>query len=185
MDSSAQPPCDLSFSASTSTLSFESGSQRQQSSAFRWPQTTLVHAILLAKLDNVYRAYQIDPDLIAVDPEDTADVVALLAVAPFETLSHPKVMLLNPTFGSYSSVAGGADADLICGDLVVEVKTTKNAQLKPETIRQLLAYFVLARRARAEDGSFPAGAPRPKTSGGLLRQGERVSSSGKLYLAVM
>jgi hypothetical protein len=114
-----------------------------------------VHAVLLAKLDNVYRAYQLDPALPEVDPDDTRDVVNLLAAVPFEALSHPKLMLLNPTFDMYSSVVGGADADLICGDLLVDVKTTKNAQLKPEMIRQLLLYFMLARRARTEDANFP------------------------------
>jgi hypothetical protein len=112
-------------------------------------------AVLLAKLDNIYRAYQLDPELAEVDPDDANDVATLLGAVPFEMLSHPKVMLLNPTFGTYSSVAGGADADLICGDALVEVKTTKNPQLKPESIRQLLLYFMLASRARAEDRSFP------------------------------
>jgi hypothetical protein len=113
------------------------------------------HAVLLAKLDNVCRAYQLDPALAEADPNDARDVADLLAVVPFESLSHSKLMLLNPTFGMYSSVAGGADADLICGDLLVEVKTTKNAQLKPEMIRQLLLYFMLARRVRTEDTNFP------------------------------
>lgn len=114
-----------------------------------------VHALLLAKLDNVYRAYQLDPALAEVDPDDRDDVAELVSVVPFERLSHPKVLLLNPTFGMHSAVAGGADADLICGNLLVEVKTTKNPELKRDMVRQLLVYFMLARRARAEDGQIP------------------------------
>lgn len=113
------------------------------------------HALLLAKLDNVCRAYQLDPALTEADPNDVRDVVELLAIVPYDLISDPQVMLLNPTFGMFSSVVGGADADLISGDLLIDVKTTKAAELKPEIIRQLLVYFVLAQRVRAEDDVFP------------------------------
>ncbi len=114
-----------------------------------------VHALLLAKLDNVYRAYQLDSALTEADPEDVRDVTELLAIVPYDALSDASAMLLNPTFGSFSTVVGGADADLISGDLLVELKTTKTADLKREMVRQLLVYFILAQRAQAEDRMFP------------------------------
>jgi hypothetical protein len=113
------------------------------------------HALLLAKLDNVFRALALDVSLFLIDPEDAKDVADLVAVIPHQRLSHPTAMMLNPTFGTYSSVAGGADADLVSGDLLVDVKTTKNAEVKREAVRQLLVYLMLARRARAEEGEFP------------------------------
>lgn len=122
-----------------------------------WDASLLaIHAVLLAKLDNVCRAYQLDPALTEADPDDVRDVVELLAIVPYELLSDPKVMLMNPTFGAFSSVVGGADADLISGDLLVDIKTTKAADLKPDVIRQLLVYLILAQRAHAADNEvFP------------------------------
>lgn len=114
-----------------------------------------VHAVLLAKLDNVCRACQLDPALTEANPDDVRDVVELLAIVPYDLLSDPEVMLMNPTFGVFSSVVGGADADLISGDLLVDIKTTKAADLKPDMIRQLLVYLILAQRARADDEVFP------------------------------
>jgi hypothetical protein len=113
------------------------------------------HALLLAELDNVFRALALDGSPFQIDPEDVRDVVDLMAIVPYVRLSHPKTILLNPTFGTYSSVAGGADADLVSGDLLVEVKTSKSAEVRREAVRQLLVYLMLARRARAEDGEFP------------------------------
>jgi hypothetical protein len=113
------------------------------------------HALLLAKLDNVFRALALDASLFQIDPEDSRDVATLMSVVPYEKLSHPRTMLLNPGFGIFSYIVGGADADLVCGDLLVEVKTTKNLEIKPEAVRQLLVYLMLARHARAEERAFP------------------------------
>jgi hypothetical protein len=113
------------------------------------------HSIGLAKLDLVFRARHIDPNLDEVNPDVVRDVVHLLKLVPYQELSHPEVMMLNPTFGVFSHVAGGADADLITGDLLVDFKTVKNTRRIREMVFQLLAYLMLARRAREEDGLFP------------------------------
>src|SRR5262249_48932745 len=53
---------------------------------------------------------------------------------------------LNPTFGE---AFGGADADLISGDTLYEVKVTKDSTVKAEYLDQLLGYFLLARQQRS------------------------------------
>ena len=83
------------------------------------------HAIRLGKLDPVVRAWKLDPAFQEASPEDVQDLVDLLAIVPFGDLLHDKVLLLNPTFGQASSMVGGADGDLIAGDLLVDFKTTK------------------------------------------------------------
>jgi hypothetical protein len=83
------------------------------------------HAIRLAKLDVVYRAGWFDPTFDQADPEDVKDLLALLKAVPFDRLIDRKVMLLNPTFGEASLLVGGADADLIAGDMLIDFKTTK------------------------------------------------------------
>src|SRR5262249_55538728 len=89
------------------------------------------HAIRLAKLEDLYRR----PSLLGAAtfeepaPEDVEDLLALLAVVPFESLLDDKVLLLNPTFGNASRLVGGSDGDLISGDLLIDFKTTKGEKM--------------------------------------------------------
>ncbi len=50
---------------------------------------------------------------------------------------------LNPTFGKASEWVCGADADLIVGDLSVDIKVTKKPQFTREHFNQLVWYCVL------------------------------------------
>jgi hypothetical protein len=54
---------------------------------------------------------------------------------------------LNPDFGETSLLVGRADADLITGEMLVDIKTTRSAEVKGEYLDQLFGYFLLARRA--------------------------------------
>lgn len=120
-------------------------------------QTELVgHAIRLAKLDSVYRALRLDPHFQEVDPEDVQDLVELLSIVPFDALLHETSVLLNPTFKHASQLVGGADADLIAGNLLVDFKTTKKGEMDAEDLDQLLGYLLLARKHREFDPDFPA-----------------------------
>jgi hypothetical protein len=112
-------------------------------------------ALVLAKLDLVFRARCYDPEFERADQEDVADVLAMLALAPFEVLAPTAAIHLNPVFGNASHAVGGADADLIVGDLLVDVKTSKQARIQAEDLDQLLGYILLARRARRENRQFP------------------------------
>ena len=117
--------------------------------------TLAAHAIRLAKLDTVCRTPQLAPDFESAASEDIQDLVDLLAIVPFNDLLHNEVLLLNPTFGETSRMVGGADADLIIGDMLVDIKTTKSDTIKSEYINQLLGYFLLARKERNSDKMFP------------------------------
>jgi hypothetical protein len=112
-------------------------------------------AILLAKLDLVYRAGCYDPEFERADQEDVTDVMAMLALTPFELLLPPAAIHLNPVFGNASHAMGGADADLIVGDLLIDVKTSKQDRIQAEDLDQLLGYFLLARQGRRENRRFP------------------------------
>ena len=120
-------------------------------------QTDLAaHAIRLAKLDSVSRGRPLDPQFEKVDPEDVQDLLDLLAIVPFDTLLHKEVLLLNPTFGDSSRIVGGADADLIIGNLLVDCKATKKSEIRARDLDQLLGYYLLARNQRHTDSTFPA-----------------------------
>src|SRR5262249_48947032 len=104
------------------------------------------HALRLAKLDDVVRGGRVDSTFEMAAPEDVEELLALLAIVPFDALLHEKVMLLNPTFGDSSRLLGGADADLVAGDMLIDFKTTKTGDITPEYLDQLLGYFMLARK---------------------------------------
>jgi hypothetical protein len=75
---------------------------------------------------------------------------------PFDQLLHDEAMLLNPTFGETSELVGGADADLITGETLVDFKATKKQEIDGAHLDQLLGYYLLARRQRRADPTFPA-----------------------------
>jgi hypothetical protein len=57
------------------------------------------------------------------------------------------ICVLNPTFGNGSWLVGGADADVIVDDTLIEFKTTIEPARKDrqkEALRQLLGYYVLS-----------------------------------------
>jgi hypothetical protein len=116
-------------------------------------QAVAAQAIRLAKLDPIYRAGYIDLDPLAFDPADVTDLTTLLRLVPFSDSMRvclDRSVLLNPTFGRFSTGIGGADADLVAGDALVDIKTTKNPQLKPH-LAQIVGYSVLAEAYRREE----------------------------------
>jgi len=113
------------------------------------------HAIRLAKLDAMWRAHKFDPSFDEADQEDIEDLLDMLAIVPFNSLIHSNLLLLNPTFGLSSELVGGADVDLITGDMLVDFKTTKRNEIAAGDLDQLLGYFFLARNQRRLDSRFP------------------------------
>jgi len=122
------------------------------------------HAIRLAKLDVICRAGlgpfirsgNLEPQFEEVDSEDVQDLLDMLAVVPFDSLLHEETLILNPTFGDSSNLVGGADADLISGDMLAEFKTTKQGKVKLGYLDQLFGYYLLARNQKRIDSTFPA-----------------------------
>jgi hypothetical protein len=113
------------------------------------------HAIRLAKLDPLFRASQFDPSFEAAAPEDVEDLLGMLAIVPFESLLHDKVLLLNPNFGDTSALVGGADTDLIAGDMLVDFKTTSKNDIQVRDLDQLLGCLFLVRHKQRVDPKFP------------------------------
>ena len=112
------------------------------------------HALRLARLDAVCRPGYLDPRFAEVAQEDIQELVALLAIVPFSDLLND-TMILNPTFGTFSRLVGGADGDLISGSTLIDVKVTAKTSIEAVWLDQLLGYYFLARNYRREDPSFP------------------------------
>src|SRR5262249_6898690 len=88
-------------------------------------ETIAGHAIRLAKLDLMLRALVLEPTFRDAEPEDIDDLLAMLAIVPTEKLIDEKAMYLNPNFTYSLKSKQGADTDLIIGDMMVDVKSSK------------------------------------------------------------
>ena len=63
--------------------------------------------------------------------------------------------MLNPGFGMFSDLIGGADADLITNGSLIDIKTTKHPKVEKMMVRQLVGYMILARAACSAGAQFP------------------------------
>jgi hypothetical protein len=119
------------------------------------------HALRLARLDLSERtgAGVITQDETIFQEPSAAQVdelVALLSIVPFNDLElNREPLILNPGFGKSSNQIGGADADLLLGDLLIDLKTTKKDSIDVRWLDQLLGYFLLARNERKHRRTFP------------------------------
>jgi hypothetical protein len=108
-------------------------------------------ALRLAKIEAIYRSKKLDPNLDQIDDEDIVDLKALFALVNVEQFTSPEAVLLNPTFDVGSLVVGGADADLILGDALIDIKTVKDFSLERRDFNQLLGYYVLSKLAGVDN----------------------------------
>ncbi len=112
------------------------------------------HAARLAPLDLMYRAglSPFDGTSQVDDKSIAAEVAALLAVAsPLWSFATEGTLLLNPAV--CGNLVGGADADIIVGNTIIELKTSKDPIVERDHLRQLVGYACLA--ALAPENVFP------------------------------
>ncbi|MGC8483654.1 MAG: hypothetical protein ACP5OE_08445 [Thermodesulfobium sp.] len=111
--------------------------------------------IRFARMDSIFRAGVYDDVEKEVDPLDIEDMIALYNLIPDEFKKSSAPILLDPTFGEASKKVGGADVDLIMGDTIIDIKTTKEMKLDEYVWSQIVGYLVLADEAHTNDGILP------------------------------
>ena len=84
----------------------------------------------------------IGTDADQLDIEDIEKQFSLIDDKLFKSQNR---CLLNPTFGKGSQLVGGADADLIIDDKLIDVKTTKKLELPLNDFCQIIGYLLLHR----------------------------------------
>lgn len=105
-------------------------------------------AIMLAHFDSVFRAAHVSPHIIqraSFPKSDVLELQKLLEIIPQQPFHSAQTIFLNPTFDEASVMVGGADADLILDDMLIDIKTTKYFVLSREHLNQLLGYYLLHR----------------------------------------
>jgi len=113
------------------------------------PQSTLDDTaaealIRLASLDYIFRCRRLEYLQLPTRSEEIADLKALFALIPWAQFEGKQRVLLNPTFGEGSHLVGGADADIVVDDCVIEIKTVKDISVDLSFVRQLVGYALLA-----------------------------------------
>jgi hypothetical protein len=119
----------------------------------------LASTLSLAQLDIVCRVGRVDENLGMAHEEDIEDLRNLVSIVEPELFRAKYLCLLNPTFGAASHLVGGADADLLIDDTIIDIKTTKDLRLKGDDFNQLMGYFVLH-----EISGIGGLTPKPKVS---------------------
>lgn len=111
--------------------------------------------IVLAQADLIYRQHEVLGFLGKVDERDVKDITRMLILTRWEKLVPSLPIILNPSFGAISRIVRGADADLISGRQIIDLKTTSEA-VTPAHVAQVLSYVVIARAARRIGARIPA-----------------------------
>lgn len=115
----------------------------------------LAASLDLARLDWIYRSGRISDEFGQALEGDIMDLRRLYEITPTDEFTNATTLLLNPTFGSASDLVGGADADIVLDNTLIDIKTVKDAKLKTEYWRQLIGYAILADIASNELENMP------------------------------
>lgn len=108
-------------------------------------------SIILAQMDAFYRSGMIYPQLGSVERGDITDLRNLISLVDERTFKSKSLCLLNPTFGYGSTLVGGADADLIIDETLIDIKTTKNLSFSQENYNQLIGYYILSKLGKLNE----------------------------------
>lgn len=103
----------------------------------------LESALRLASLDSIFRARRGFEQIGQADARDVEDLRNLIGLVDPAVFKAKYLCLVNPTFGQASRLVGGADADLVIDETLIEIKTVKKLELKRETFDQLIGYYIL------------------------------------------
>jgi hypothetical protein len=109
----------------------------------------------LAELDIIHRAGLKKFRFHPTGPDEWAELQALWSIVPWDEFIGFRWTVLNPTFGAGSRLVGGADADLLVDDVLVDFKCSVRPGLAIRDVRQVVGYAVLANRFGV-DGLDPA-----------------------------
>lgn len=126
-------------------------------------KTMVEGAVFLARLDEIYRAQSIHvvdeyfrekegktyfSQFRTLNNEDLVNQVCRLSLIfdLFLRTTRWEKAILNPEFGEYSETVGGADADLIINDILIDIKTRNKLNYSGDDFAQLFVYAAMAQK---------------------------------------
>lgn len=106
--------------------------------------TLIKSSVFLAKLDVTSRAQFIDSNLDNIRPESIDELNELFTIVPWNLFKAEEQCLLNPNFGIGTAIVGGADADLIIDNTLIDIKSTKDLEIDRKNLNQIIGYALLS-----------------------------------------
>ena len=109
-------------------------------------QELIRQTLRMSYIDPIFRA-GVGIEYIGMDADkaDIEDIENQFHLIEEELFVAKETCLLNPTFGKASSLVGGADADFLIDDKLIDIKTTKKLELNLNDFCQIVGYLVLHR----------------------------------------
>ncbi|MBY0485615.1 MAG: hypothetical protein K2P85_00245 [Flavobacteriaceae bacterium] len=104
----------------------------------------LISCLFLGKLDSFYRRRVIAENFETFDKSDVKDLKNLISIIEVEKFIVKRSLYINPSFGNGSALVGGADADLIIDDTLIDIKVTKELKLERKHLNQIIGYYSLS-----------------------------------------
>jgi len=101
-------------------------------------------ALSLAYLDPIYRANRGHEYIgTPIDEKDIEDVRKLISIVIPDHFTAKRLCMINPTFGIASRMVGGADADIVIDDNIIDIKTSQKLELQLSYFHQVIGYYIL------------------------------------------
>ncbi len=100
-------------------------------------------ALLLATLDPIYRSGFGHEFVGKINSADIKDLENMLSIVDPKIFKAQELCLLNPNFDKASTLVGGADADLIIDDTLIDIKTSQYCKIPRDDFNQIVGYYVL------------------------------------------
>ena len=109
-------------------------------------QELIRQTLRMSYIDPVFRA-GVGIEYIGIDADkaDVEDIERQFALIDEKLFMAKYICLLNPSFGEASKLVGGADADFVIDDKLIDIKTTKKLELKLNDFCQVIGYLLLHR----------------------------------------
>lgn len=132
------------YSKAKNQLDFAKASYQQFLTSGVLTDELLESTIMLAHLDIYFRAgeneYLKSVEIESSDIQDLKNLISIVDFNQFEAKSH---CILNPSFNGASILVGGADADIVIDNKLIDIKTTKYLSVKRDWFNQVIGYYVL------------------------------------------
>lgn len=120
----------------------------------------------LSHLDSVYREYRlpsgpVPKEKLMPSPQDSEmdEVISLLSKSTkfidSARFAQSKFIELNPSFGKYSAILGGADADIITSTSLIDLKTFLSMKIGNYELAQIVGYYMLLQMSIENPLNFP------------------------------
>ncbi|MCW3793827.1 hypothetical protein OM416_19735 [Paenibacillus sp. LS1] len=103
-------------------------------------------SIINGKIDQAYRSGINNDDLLSIQEDDFQDMESLIRITYDTTQAFvaETTFISRPTFGpEISYLVGGADADLIIDQTLIDIKVNSSLSFQSYPWHQLLTYYIL------------------------------------------